>query len=87
MFFISVGMGGSRKPVARDAIHIIASMHASMKGGANEVIARHGECFVVGKRVDHREIFVLFEASKDSLLDIDAKMQNLQNSLLGNIYF
>lgn len=80
-------MGGSRKAIPRDAIHVIASIHASMKSGANEVVARHGNNFVVGKRVDHRELFVLFEGANDTLLDVDSKMQGLQASLLGNIYF
>jgi hypothetical protein len=84
---LKVGMGGSRKPVSRDAIHVISSIHASMKTGANEVVARHGNSFVLGKRVDHRELFVLFEGTNDTLLDVETKMHTLQNSLLGNIYF
>lgn len=71
----------------RDAIHVLGSIHASLKSGANEVVARHGNNFVIGKRVDHRELFVLFEGANDTLLDVDAKMQSLQGSLLGNIYF
>ena len=80
-------MGGSRR-LTRDTLHVISNMHASLQS-ANEVVARYGSNFVLAKRVDHRELFVIFEGSnnKDTLLDVELKTREITNSVLGNIFF
>jgi hypothetical protein len=83
---LKTSMGGSRR-LTRDTLHVISNMHASLES-ANEVVARFGANFVLAKRVDHRELFVIFEGTtNDTLLDIEIKTRDITSTLLGNIYW
>jgi hypothetical protein len=62
-------------------------MHSSLEH-ANEIVARHGSNFVVAKKVDKRELYVIFEGSSDNtLLDVESKFQTMSESVLAGIYF
>ncbi len=83
---IKTAMGGSRR-LNRDTLQVISSMHASLEA-ANEVVARFGSNFVLAKRVDHRELFVIFEGTtSDTLLDVETKTHDITSTILGNIFF
>ena len=78
-------MGGSRR-ITRDTLHVVANMHSSLEH-ANEIVARHGSNFVIAKKVDKRELFVIFEGTNDTLLDVENKFQSMASNVLGSIYF
>jgi hypothetical protein len=78
-------MGGSRR-ITRDSLNVIASMHTSLDH-ANEIVARHGANFVLAKKVGERELYVIFENTNDTLLDVEAKCTTITENVLGSIYF
>ena len=83
---IKNAMGGSRR-VTRDTLQVVGSMHTSLEH-ANEIVARHGSNFVVAKKVDKRELYVIFEGSNDNtLLDVENKFQQMAANVLSGIYF
>lgn len=77
--------GGTRR-IARDTLHVIADMHTSL-ASASEIVARHGGTFVLGKKVQDRELFAIFESANDTLLEVEQQVHNLTQVFFSNIYF
>lgn len=70
----------------------MTNMHAALSSdGANapsEIVLRTAEgTWLVAKKVDQRELFIVFENSNDTLLDIEQQCRALSTTYLSSIFF
>jgi len=74
----------------RHVMSTIQTMHQDFEKSDQkivEVVIKNSEdTWVVGKRVDERELFVYFDLHRVSLLDISEEVKRLSSSQLGNIF-
>lgn len=84
-------VGTSRK-IARETLQVMASMHAAIEqerqSAPSEIVLRTADgTWLVAKKVEQRELFVVLESSNDTLLDVEQHCRALSTSLLSTIFF
>jgi hypothetical protein len=71
---------------------VMTNMHAALvQHGANapsEIVLRTTEgTWIVAKKADERELFIVFENSNDTLLDVEQHCRLLSTTYLSSIFF
>jgi hypothetical protein len=74
----------------RHIMNTIQIMHQDFERNNEEIIEvmmkNSEDTWVVGKKVDQRELYVYFDLHRVSLLDISEEMKRLSTTQLGNIF-
>lgn len=77
--------------VAPDIMKLLVDMHTDFEnyeqGGGELVVKTCSDCWIVGRKSNSREFFVVLNQKNSSLVDIDEELQKLISSNFGNIMF
>ena len=82
--------GGNAVTISRETMSIISDLHEDLKRSrepCKEMIIRtQGDGWIVGRRSDQREFYVLFEQRNANLVDIGEEMRRLGDTFFRQIF-